>query len=71
MDASLPCHLLFEFALVTHCYLQARQGLVGGATLREELVVVGWTDPAGGRSHFGALLLGYCTDDGRLFSLPG
>jgi bifunctional non-homologous end joining protein LigD len=33
---------------------------------REEFVVVGWTDPAGSRSHFGALLLGYYTDDGRL-----
>lgn len=26
---------------------------------REEFVVVGWTDPAGSRSHIGALLLGY------------
>ena len=33
---------------------------------REEFVVVGWTDPGGHRSHFGALLLGYYTDDGRL-----
>jgi bifunctional non-homologous end joining protein LigD len=33
---------------------------------REEFVVVGWTDPEGSRSHFGALLLGYYTDDGRL-----
>ena len=33
---------------------------------REEFVVVGWTDPGGSRSHFGALLLGYYTDDGRL-----
>jgi bifunctional non-homologous end joining protein LigD len=29
-------------------------------------VVVGWTDPAGSRSHIGALLLGYYTEDGRL-----
>jgi bifunctional non-homologous end joining protein LigD len=29
-------------------------------------VVVGWTDPEGSRSHIGALLLGYYTDDGRL-----
>src|SRR5262249_32862747 len=28
--------------------------------------VVGWTDPGGSRSHFGALLLGYYTEDGRL-----
>src|ERR1043166_4065338 len=33
---------------------------------REEFVVVGWTDPEGSRSHIGALLLGYYTDDGRL-----
>jgi ATP-dependent DNA ligase len=29
-------------------------------------VVVGWTDPAGSRPHFGALLLGYYTEDGQL-----
>jgi bifunctional non-homologous end joining protein LigD len=33
---------------------------------REEFVVVGWTDPEGSRSHIGALLLGYYTDEGRL-----
>ncbi|GEP61715.1 hypothetical protein [Reyranella soli] len=33
---------------------------------REEFVVVGWTDPEGSRSHIGALLLVYYTDDGRL-----
>jgi bifunctional non-homologous end joining protein LigD len=33
---------------------------------REEFVVIGWTDPGGSRSHFGALLLGYYTEDGRL-----
>jgi DNA ligase D-like protein (predicted ligase) len=33
---------------------------------REEFVVVGWTDPEGGRPHIGALLLGYYTEDGRL-----
>jgi DNA ligase D-like protein (predicted ligase) len=33
---------------------------------REEFIVVGWTDPEGSRSHLGALLLGYYTDDGRL-----
>jgi bifunctional non-homologous end joining protein LigD len=33
---------------------------------REELVVVGWTDPAGNRSHFGALLLGFYAADGGL-----
>jgi bifunctional non-homologous end joining protein LigD len=29
-------------------------------------VVVGWTDPEGSRSHIGALLLGYYTQEGRL-----
>ena len=33
---------------------------------REEFVVVGWTEPEGSRSHLGALLLGYYTEDGRL-----
>jgi ATP-dependent DNA ligase len=33
---------------------------------REEFVVVGWTDPEGSRSHIGALLLGYYTEDGKL-----
>src|SRR5215213_8799279 len=33
---------------------------------REEFVLVGWTDPEGSRSHLGALLLGYYTEDGRL-----
>jgi len=33
---------------------------------REEFIVVGWTDPGGSRSRFGALLLGYYTPNGRL-----
>jgi DNA ligase D-like protein (predicted ligase) len=33
---------------------------------REEFVVIGWTEPAGSRQHFGALLLGYYTKEGRL-----
>jgi len=33
---------------------------------REEFIVVGWTDPAGSRSHFGALLLGHYAKNGRL-----
>jgi len=33
---------------------------------RQEFIVVGWTDPEGSRPHLGALLLGYCTDDGKL-----
>jgi ATP-dependent DNA ligase len=33
---------------------------------REELVVVGWTDPEGRRPYLGALLLAYYDPDGRL-----
>lgn len=33
---------------------------------QEEFVVVGWTDPEGGRSGFGALLLGYHDEAGKL-----
>src|SRR5262249_47432770 len=33
---------------------------------REEFIVVGWSEPSGSRSHFGALLLDYYTDDGKL-----
>jgi bifunctional non-homologous end joining protein LigD len=33
---------------------------------REELVVVGWTDPEGSRPYLGALLLAYYDPDGRL-----
>jgi DNA ligase D-like protein (predicted ligase) len=33
---------------------------------REEFVVVGWTDPEGGRPKIGALLLTYYAPDGRL-----
>jgi bifunctional non-homologous end joining protein LigD len=33
---------------------------------REEFIDVGWTEPGGSRSRFGALLLGYYTPDGRL-----
>ena len=32
---------------------------------RQEFVIVGWSDPEGSQ-HFGALLLGYYTDDGKL-----
>ena len=38
-----------------------------GVLRREEFIVVGWTDPEGSRCHIGALLLGYYTDDGRLY----
>jgi bifunctional non-homologous end joining protein LigD len=33
---------------------------------REEFVVVGWTDPDGGRGYIGALVLGYFTSQGKL-----
>lgn len=33
---------------------------------RQEFVVGGWTDPRRSRPHFGALLLGYYDDDGKL-----
>jgi bifunctional non-homologous end joining protein LigD len=33
---------------------------------REEFIVIGWSEPSGSRSHFGALLLGYYDDDGKL-----
>jgi DNA ligase D-like protein (predicted ligase) len=33
---------------------------------REEFVVVGWSDPEGGRHRIGALLLGYYTPEGKL-----
>lgn len=33
---------------------------------QQEFVIGGWTEPRNTRSHFGALLLGYYDDDGRL-----
>jgi bifunctional non-homologous end joining protein LigD len=33
---------------------------------REQFVVVGWSDPEGSRHRIGALLLGYCTPEGKL-----
>jgi ATP-dependent DNA ligase len=33
---------------------------------RQELVIVGWSDPEGTRPHLGALLLGYNTGEGKL-----
>jgi bifunctional non-homologous end joining protein LigD len=33
---------------------------------RQEFVVAGWTEPRNSRKHFGALLLGYYDDDGKL-----
>jgi bifunctional non-homologous end joining protein LigD len=33
---------------------------------REEFIVIGWSEPSRSRSHFGALLLGYYSHDGKL-----
>ncbi|MDQ1078796.1 DNA ligase D [Pseudoroseomonas cervicalis] len=38
---------------------------------REELVILGWTPPAGSRQHFGALHLGYYDLDGALHYAGG
>ncbi|WBV41939.1 DNA ligase D [Pseudoroseomonas cervicalis] len=38
---------------------------------REELVILGWTPPAGSRQHFGALHLGYYDLDGTLHYAGG
>ncbi len=37
-------------------------------TARQELVIGGWTDPAGGRTGFGALLLGYYRGDELVYA---
>jgi bifunctional non-homologous end joining protein LigD len=34
----------------------------------QELVIGGWTEPRGARTHFGALLLGYYDDDGLRYA---
>ena len=34
----------------------------------QELVIGGWTDPRGARSHFGALLVGYYDDEGLRYA---
>jgi hypothetical protein len=69
--ASTTCKLGLEGAiskLADRPYVPGNRGIwVKSKCLnREEFVVVGWTDPEGSRSHFGALLLGYYTADGRL-----
>lgn len=33
---------------------------------RQEFVIIGYSDPQGGRQHFGSLLIGYHDDQGRL-----
>lgn len=65
------CKLGLEGAIskrADHAYAPGDRGIwVKSKCLnREEFVVVGWTDPEGSRSHIGALLLGYYTDDGNL-----
>jgi bifunctional non-homologous end joining protein LigD len=49
-------------------YVHGNRGLWRKAKClnREEFVIVGYSDPEGSRPQFGALLLGYYDDDGRL-----
>ena len=65
------CELRFEGIVsktIDAPYAPGNRGLWRKAKClnRQEFVVVGWSDPEGSRSHLGALLLGYYTDDGRL-----
>ena len=50
------------------CYLQrrSREWLKIKITRRQECVIGGYTDPRGGREHFGSLVLGLYDDKGRL-----
>ncbi len=45
---------------------RSRDWLKAKCLARQEFVVGGWTDPAGSRSAFGALLLGYHDTEGKL-----
>lgn len=45
---------------------RSRYWLKSKCSRRQEFVIVGWTDPANSREHFGALLLGAHDRDGRL-----
>ena len=47
---------------------RGRDWLKVKCTKRQEFVIVGYTDPAGSRSHFGALLLAVETDAGLRYS---
>ena len=50
------------------CYVQkrSREWLKMKVTHRQECVVAGYTDPRGGREHFGSLVLGLYNDKGKL-----
>lgn len=45
---------------------RSREWLKLKCVRRQEMVIGGWTDPQGARSGFGALLIGYHDDQGRL-----
>ena len=50
------------------CYIQkrSREWLKMKVTKRQECVICGYTDPRGGREHFGSLVLGLYNDKGKL-----
>ena len=50
------------------CYVQkrSREWLKMKVTRRQECVIAGYTDPRGGREHFGSLVLGLYNDEGKL-----
>ena len=50
------------------CYVQkrSREWLKMKVTRRQECVIAGYTDPRGGREHFGSLVLGLYNDSGKL-----
>jgi bifunctional non-homologous end joining protein LigD len=50
------------------CYIQkrSREWLKMKVTRRQECVICGYTDPRGGREHFGSLVLGLSDDRGKL-----
>ncbi|MGH9521996.1 MAG: non-homologous end-joining DNA ligase, partial [Terriglobales bacterium] len=50
------------------CYIQkrSREWLKMKVTRRQECVICGYTDPRGGREHFGSLVLGLYNDRGKL-----
>ncbi len=50
------------------CYVQkrSREWLKVKVTKRQEVVIAGYTDPRGGREHFGSLVLGLYDDRGKL-----
>lgn len=49
-----------------YVFRRSRSWLKSKCRRRQEFVIGGYTDPKGARDHFGALLLGYYDDAGRL-----